>query len=215
VQQQTEPEPQAAPAPAPPRRRRSLSFEAGRELTAGLSRPHLPRLSELRPGSLLIDRIIRGRLWIPVLGVLLVAIVTMRVEVLRLDVRNTQATALAAELQSINQQQQARVSVLSSTGRIEALATRYGLHMPGPMDVHFVKSESGSSSQLKRAVASITKPDGSLYSTSVASEQAGNVASEASITGTTETTATSSDTGSTSTETSSAITAGSTTSTGE
>src|SRR5215467_15439290 len=51
----------------------------------------------------LLDRLIRGRAWIPILGVLLAGIVAMQVEVLKLSVSVGRSVAVASQLQSENQ----------------------------------------------------------------------------------------------------------------
>ena len=75
----------------------------------------------------MLDRIVRGRAWIPVLGVLLVAIVGLRVEVLKLGAGVGSEIQQATALQSSNAALRSQISALSDNQRITSLAGAYGM----------------------------------------------------------------------------------------
>jgi hypothetical protein len=125
--------------------------------------PPRPRALELvrgLPDHPLLDRIVRGRVWIPLLGVMLAGIVAMQVEVLKLSASIGRSIALSTTLSSRNQLLRASVSSLSDAQRIEALATRMGMVMPGPTAVSFL--------DVRRAYAALAAdaihhPDGAVF----------------------------------------------------
>jgi len=125
------------------------------------------------PDRRLLDRLIRGRAWIPVVGVLLAGIVAMRVEVLKLGVSVGNSVALASQLQSENQTLRADVASLSNAARIEHLAGTMGMVMPGPLDLHFI----AASDDLGSAAAGITRPDPTTFESGLATQTAANSAS--------------------------------------
>jgi hypothetical protein len=116
----------------------------------------------------LLDRIVRGRAWIPVLGIALVGIVVMQVEVLKLGSSVGRSMNTATELSSQIQIERAQVSALASPARIQRLATGYGLSQPGPTDNHFVSARTS----VKQAIAGIHPVDASAFTTRLAQEQA-------------------------------------------
>jgi hypothetical protein len=74
--------------------------------------------------------------------VLLVAIVGLRVEVLKLGSSVGRQLQQATTLESSNAVLRSQVSELSGNQRIEQLAGGMGMVMPGPMDIHFAKASS-------------------------------------------------------------------------
>jgi cell division protein FtsL len=90
------------------------------------------------PDHSLLDRIVRGRVWIPVLGILLAGIVFTQVEVLRLNASMGQALRQNSTLAIRNQALRVSVAELSDQTRIERLAARMGMVMPGPTTLSFV-----------------------------------------------------------------------------
>jgi cell division protein FtsL len=109
------------------------------------------------PDHSVLDRVVRGRLWIPLLGVLLVGIVAMQVEVLKLNASVGHAMVRASTLQSRNQQLRVDVSQLSDDQRIMADAANMGMAMPAPSTPKFV-AENGRT-DLARALSNIHAPD--------------------------------------------------------
>jgi hypothetical protein len=109
------------------------------------------------PDHPVLDRLIRGRAWIPVLGVLLVGIVAMQVEVLKLGTSIGRSIERGSMLQGENDQLRMTVAALGGDQRIERLAAARGMIMPAPAAVGFLSSPSGASVQ--RALANIHAPD--------------------------------------------------------
>jgi hypothetical protein len=113
------------------------------------------------PDHQLLDRIIRGRAWIPLLGVLLAGIVAMQVEVLKLSAGMGRSLERGTALQSRNQQLRVSVAELSDDQRIESLAARMGMIMPSPDAVHFLTL--GGQADLGHALSGIHAPDASAF----------------------------------------------------
>lgn len=157
-------------APVPARPRRELPARHREALRREAARHHrrsreLPRL----------DRIVRGRAWIPVLAVMLFAIVAMRVEVLKLGSSVGAETQRASVLQSSNATLRSQVSELSGSQRILQLAAGYGMIMPGPMDTHFVQASRAHN--VGATIQSIHEPDRSVFLSGIANERQTNVSS--------------------------------------
>jgi hypothetical protein len=125
--------------------------------------PLRPRALELvrgLPDHPLLDRIVRGRAWIPLLGVMLAGIVAAQVEVLKLNASIGRSIALSTTLSSRNQLLRASVSSLSDAQRIEGLATRMGMVMPGPTAVSFLDIRRADAAL---AAAAIHLPDSAAF----------------------------------------------------
>jgi hypothetical protein len=185
-------EPRAAPSrPAPGRtvpgratpktaprvpRRPSHEPERGR-VTRERPSPqrHASFLHAFVPKQSWIDRIVRGRAWIPVLGLTLVAIVGLRVEVLKLSSGVGTQIQQASELQSSNATLRSSVSELSGNQRIMKIAETMGMVMPGPLDVHFVPASAGS--HLNSAIRAIHTPETTAFLSSLVAERGADVTS--------------------------------------
>lgn len=126
-------------------------------------------LRALLPKQSWLDRAVRGRAWIPTLGVLLLAVVGMRVEVLKLTSSTGTQLQLAAQLESQNAALRSSVSELSGNQRITRLAEQMGMVMPGPMDVHFVPSQNGT--HVGAAIRAIHAPAPTKFLQSLAAER--------------------------------------------
>ena len=151
---------QVRPAPArrPPRR---VSGPAPRQVRTREQRrePLSARLLgfvRTLPEHSLLDRLVRGRVWIPLLGVMLGGIVAMQVELLKLNSTTGRSIELASALQSRNQILRAEVAADSAPGRIERLGLRMGMMLPGPEAITFLRARSTSPA---RAAAGIHPPD--------------------------------------------------------
>jgi hypothetical protein len=112
------------------------------------------------PDHRLLDRVVRGRSWIPILGLLLTGIVAMQVETLRLSASTGRSLERVTALQSLNQQLRDNVAVLGDDQRIERLAAGMNMVMPGPTQVRFLASHGGS---VGRALGSIHAPDATTF----------------------------------------------------
>lgn len=149
-------------APAAPRRvsgpKRPARAEPAR--FSGLSLPdRAAAFIRGLPDHPLLDRLVRGRAWIPVLGVMLAGIVAMQVEVLKLNASMGRSIALASSLQTRNELLRTSVSSLSDAHRIERLASRMGMVMPGPTSVDFLHGQASTA----RAVGGIHAPDATAF----------------------------------------------------
>jgi Tfp pilus assembly protein PilV len=82
------------------------------------------------PDHRLLDRLIRGRAWIVLIGLLLAGIVALQVSMLRLNAGISRSVEQAQTLQRQNQQMQVNVAALASDSRMAALAARAGFHTP-------------------------------------------------------------------------------------
>jgi hypothetical protein len=82
------------------------------------------------PDHRLLDRLIRGRAWIIVLGVLLAGIVALQVSMLKLNTGISRAVEHEQTLQRENQALQASLGALGSDARLQALAERQGFVTP-------------------------------------------------------------------------------------
>jgi hypothetical protein len=133
-----------------------------------------PRLA-LRLQAPRLDRIVRGRAWIPVLGALLVAIVGLRVEVLKLGAGVGSQVQQATALQSSNAALRSQISALSDNSRIETLAASYGMHEPNALDPHFLQASAGR--HVAAAIRNISAPSPQQYLTQLAAEEHSDQAS--------------------------------------
>jgi hypothetical protein len=117
----------AAPRPVPP-----LGAISLRVLRAGRS---------LRDSTLL-ERLVRGRGWILLLGALLFGLVALNVSLLKVNATAGHAAERAKELRIQNAKLRGKVSRLASGDRLRAAAAEMGLVMPEPKKVHYLKAHS-------------------------------------------------------------------------
>jgi hypothetical protein len=90
------------------------------------------------PDHLLLDRVVRGRAWIPLLGVLLAGIVAAQVEILKLGASMGRSLEQTTTLTSQNELLRDSVASLSDDQRIERLATSMGMVLPPPGAVGYL-----------------------------------------------------------------------------
>jgi len=122
------------------------------------------------PDHSLIDRLVRGQAWIPVLGVLLAGIVAMQVEVLKLGTSAGRAIERGSTLQSQNESLQASVAALEDDQRIERLAASTGMVMPPTTVLAFLSAHpAGDTAQ---AIANIHSPDPAAFAAQLAAQSA-------------------------------------------
>ena len=95
------------------------------------------------PDHSLLDRVVRGRAWIPLLGVLLAGIVAAQVEILKLGASMGRSLEQTTTLTSQNELLRDSVASLSDDQRIERLATSMGMVLPPPGAVGYLTAESG------------------------------------------------------------------------
>jgi cell division protein FtsL len=127
------------------------------------------------PEHSLIDRLVRGRAWIPVVGVLLVGIVAMQVEVLKLGTTEGKLVQRSGALQSQNESLQASVASLGDDQRIERLAAGMGMVMPTPTTITFLRAGRDPG----RALANLHAPDPATFASALAAQAAAAAAASA------------------------------------
>jgi hypothetical protein len=137
--------------------------------------------------SALLDRLVRGRLWIGLLAFALIGIVAMQLMVLKLNTGIGATLAREAALQRSNAQLGIEAATGSGEGRIEPLAAATGMTFAPSGSVHFVAASPGS--DIARAAAVLAAPI--QPHESVAGSEAQTASTETSSTETTSTEATS------------------------
>ncbi len=96
------------------------------------------------PDHSLIDRLVRGRAWIPVLGALLAGIIAMQVEILKLGSsmgRSVEQLRPAANPERVHSGPAS--PALGDDQRIERLAAGMGMTMPRPESLVFLPARPG------------------------------------------------------------------------
>ena len=104
----------------------------------------------------LLDRLVRGRLWIGLLAFALIGIVAMQLMVLKLNTGIGATLAREAALQRSNAQLGIEAATGSGEGRIEPLAAATGMTFAPSGSVHFVASRP--TSDISRAAAALAAP---------------------------------------------------------
>src|ERR687895_2130102 len=94
------------------------------------------------PEHRVVDRLLRGRVWIWLIGVLLGGIVAMQVSLLKLNAGIGRAVTTAGTLERQNARLEADIARLSSGERIRAAAAEEGLVMPSAGAVAFLTSRT-------------------------------------------------------------------------
>ena len=143
----TSPRPQAPPA-RPSRRRSGPARATAAARAAAAAAPRtgvlaLPRRIELPriAAAGLLDRLLRGRVWVALIGTLLVGIVFFNVSVMRLNQTITRANARATQLKRDNGRLLFQVARASSSERIQRIAAARGFVLPVPADVRYLQAK--------------------------------------------------------------------------
>src|SRR5918999_6480285 len=92
------------------------------------------------PETRFVDGLLRGRVWIWLIGVLLGGIVAMQVSLLKLNAGISRAVTTAGTLERQNARLEAEIARLSSGERIRAAAADKGMVMPSAGAVAFLTS---------------------------------------------------------------------------
>jgi len=108
------------------------------------------------PDHRLLDRLIGGRVWIVLLGGLLVGIVTMQLTLLRWNAGIGRAVEQSTKLEQSNAALRLEISQLSDTDRIVGLATQMGYVMPPQGSPRFLTASAGDAG---RALTTMRVPD--------------------------------------------------------
>ena len=91
-------------------------------------------------GSRTMDRLVRSRAWVVIIGVGLIGIVAMQVSMLKLNAGIGRAVETVTTLERSNASLKGEVSRLSAGDRIQALAGQKGFVMPEPADVTYLRA---------------------------------------------------------------------------
>ena len=115
-----------------------------------------------------MDRLVRSRAWVVIIGVGLIGIVAMQVSMLKLNSGIGRAVDTVATLERGNASLKATVSELSSGDRIQRLAGDRGHVMPEPADVTYLRAGDKRADSLRAvrrmggADPAITGPAGAV-----------------------------------------------------
>ncbi len=115
------------------------------------------------PDHAWLDRVVRGRAWIPLLGVLLAGIVAAQVEILKLGASMGRSLEQTTTLTNSNESLRGSVAALSDDQRIERLAGNMGLVLPPAGAVGYLVAGQGGN--VAGALANIHAPDSSAFVT--------------------------------------------------
>jgi hypothetical protein len=145
----------AAPAPrrrsGPAREQRGPAREqrAPRQPTA--PKPDL-RTALAARGNVLLDRLLRGRLWVGCVGLLLAGIVALNVGLLELNDRIARTDAKSQSIGRENADLRLKLAKLDSTERIQRIAEGKGFVMPAPGAVRYVRSRPKDAREAARGM---------------------------------------------------------------
>jgi hypothetical protein len=126
--------------------------------------------------SALLDRLVRGRLWIGLLAFALIGIVAMQLMVLKLNAGIGATLEREAALQRTNAQLGIEAATGTGEGRIEPLAAATGMTFAPSGSVHFVASNPAA--DIGHAAAALSAPI-QLHESAAASSEAQTGSGEA------------------------------------
>jgi cell division protein FtsB len=196
----------AAPATrtAPARRKSGPAARPARARPAAAPRP-VTRVIQ-SAGMPLLDRLLRGRAWVAIVGVLLAGIVFLNVSLLELNRGIAQTDAQSAALERANSSLRERVATLDSGERIRQLAAARGFVMPQPGDVTYLRPHPRIDARLAAVRMKPPAPVTSLTGSTTPTTGTTAATATATTTGTTTYTPTAGTTAPTATTTSSTST---------
>jgi cell division protein FtsL len=108
------------------------------------------------PHSPFMDRLLTGRGWIVLVGVLLAGIVFLNVSLLEMNAGTARTSEQVAALKRENARLRLQAARLGSTERIQKAAADIGLVLPAPGQVRYLKADPLRDP--KRALANMTAP---------------------------------------------------------
>jgi cell division protein FtsL len=173
----------AQPAPTHPAPRRSLTGAPPARRVSGAARPAagkhagavvmpLPQRAAdaaLRlPDAPLLDRLIRGRLWIAVVTVALMGVVFTQVSLLKLNAGISRSVLHAEALERQNSALRDEVARLGSSDRVQAAASALEMTAPNAGGVEFLRADADPSLVARRLAA----PDTAAWQAALAAEAA-------------------------------------------
>jgi len=134
----------AAPTAAPRGLRRPVAPRIPRRVSGpgrgrqGV-RPTLWQRLLALPDHRLVDRLVRGRVWIPLIAFLLIGIVFMQVSMLKLNAGIGTDAQRISTLERVNGELRAAQAQAESGDRIQRAAEKLGMVMPAPDQVEYLK----------------------------------------------------------------------------
>ncbi|MCW3001013.1 MAG: hypothetical protein JWQ20_311, partial [Conexibacter sp.] len=115
------------------------------------------RRVRLLADSRLLDRLVRGQLWIPLVAAGLMGIVFMQVTMLKFNAGIGRAVQTASTLERQNANLRSDVSRMESGDRIDSVAHGLGMVVPADGGEHYVRA--GTADTAARAAQAMTAPD--------------------------------------------------------
>ncbi|HET8953268.1 MAG TPA: hypothetical protein VFN44_22290 [Solirubrobacteraceae bacterium] len=100
------------------------------------------------PDHRMVDRLLRGRVWIWLIGLMLGGIVAMQVSLLKLNAGISNAVETSSTLERVNADLETEVARLSSGERIQRAAADEGMVAPPAGDVGFLTARPGADAGL-------------------------------------------------------------------
>jgi hypothetical protein len=104
---------------------------------------HAVRAGRTVHGSSMVDRLLRGRSWVGLLGVLLIGLVALNVSLLKMNAHAGRKAEVASQLRFKNAELRGRVARLGTADRIQEEGRRLGLIMPEANKLHYVAARPG------------------------------------------------------------------------
>ncbi len=144
-------------AAAPPRSRAAAQRAPAPARRRGLAQRALQLYARVADSPLL-DRLVRGRLWIGLLAFALIGIVAMQLIVLKLNAGIGATLTREGELQRANAQLGIETATAGGEGRVEPLAAAQGMTFAAPGSVHFVTASPAYVGQAAAVLAQPIRP---------------------------------------------------------
>lgn len=142
-----------APAARPQKRRRGSI--TGQFAVVGQAAVAVGRLPDIG----LVVRMTHGRLWIPVLGVLLTGIVALNVAALSFSTGSGRTAKQTVALERENSALRTALARRLSNERVQAAAARIGMVVPEPGDIRYLSAgRTDARAAAKRLAATLTTP---------------------------------------------------------
>lgn len=120
--------------------------------------------------SALLDRLLRGRIWIGLLAFALIGIVAMQLFVLELNTGVGRTLRREAQLQRANAQIGIEDSMASAGGRVEPLAAATGMTIAAPGSLHFVAANTADIGRAAAALGTAIHASASASDTEASTE---------------------------------------------
>jgi hypothetical protein len=135
--------------------------------------------------SRLLDRMVRSRLWIPVVASMLMGIVFLQVTMLSLNSGIGRAVQRSSDLERQNTTLRAQVSRMESGDRLDAEVTKLGMVQPADGSTHYVGAHRGDAAAATQRMTAPKTPvnAGSVTATATSAAVGATGASAAATTG--------------------------------